>query len=169
MVGTPLIWTPPKQVRLPIDVRISTSKYVYGNEDASGTWLDVNDGTYYKVAGNSFADAAVQFRRDEVTNSFLEGKFTVNALRDNVTETLAVYCYGQDDSFTVAQAVKTLTDAVSQIKFRTEVTVDSWRRGWWCYASDYTVNTARELLHARMALVTVQLQRDPNETLTEVF
>jgi len=58
------------------------------------TWLDVSDGTVYRVNKGTFENSAITFRRDEVTNAFVEGKFLVNALRDNVTETLAIYAYG---------------------------------------------------------------------------
>ncbi len=153
-----------------LDVRISTSTYAYsdGNESYLGTWIDLNDGETYKIAKGSFENSAVQFRRDEVENPFLEGKYTINALRENVTEEVVVYVYG-NNSMSTAEAVRNLTDAVSQIRYRMEITVDDSRRSWWCYASDYTVTTTIEFMHARMAEVKIQVIRDPVEILEEVW
>ena len=147
-------------------VRISTLN-IYSNGGPTGyTWTDgstclnVSDGTIYKVAKGSFENSAVQFRRDEVTNPFLEGKFTVNALRDNVMETLAIYVYA-DDLATLNTRVDALTDAVRSNQFLVKVTLDNSSRVWLCYAADYAVNTQMEFLHSRMALVTVTLPRHP--------
>lgn len=152
-----------------INVRISLSSDMYnidGSPNYLGRWLIVNDGQTYRVAKGSFENSAVQFRRDDVTNAFLEGKYTINALRENVTETLAVYVYGSTHA-EVMSAVKSLTDAVSQIRFYMEINIGNVVKGWNCYASDYTVNITHELLHAKMALVNVQIVRDPVETITE--
>jgi len=152
-----------------VNVRISLSNDMYnidGTTNYSGQWLLVNDGQTYRIAKGSFENSAVQFRRDEVTNSFLEGKYTINALRENVTETLAVYVRGTTH-YEIMSAVKSLTDAVSQIRFYMEINLGNVVKGWNCYASDYTVNVTHEFLHAKLALVTAQIVRDPVETITE--
>ena len=46
-------------------------------------WLELNSGLY-RLHADSFADSSTSWRRDEVTNPFVEGSWTVNALRDNV-------------------------------------------------------------------------------------
>jgi hypothetical protein len=153
-----------------LDVRISTSTNVYatGSNSYLGTWIDLNDGDTYKIAKGSFENSAVQFRRDEVENPFLEGKYTINALRENVTEEVVVYVYG-GNTMSTAEAVRNLTDAVSQTRYRMEITIEDARRSWWCYASDYTVTTTIEFMHARMAEVKIQVIRDPVEVLEEVW
>lgn len=159
-----------KQKNLEFNVRVSTSNYVYadGYENYLGTWIDCNDGETYVVAKGSFEDSDVQFRRDEVTNPFLEGKYTINALRENVTETLIVYVYG-DTAAGLREAVTNLTDAFSQIRYRVEVDVNNSRRSWWCYAADYNIKTSIEFMHSNMAQVTIKIPRDPVETLSEIY
>jgi len=161
--------TPYSNLHTDVQVRISLSTDLYYSNlvvNNASRWLLVNDGIVYKLAKGSFENSAVQFRRDEVTNSFLEGKYTINALRENVTETLAVYVHGSTH-MEVMDAVKSLTDALSQIGFVIEVSIGNLIKSWNCYASDYTVNISHELLHAKMALVTAQVTRDPVETITE--
>ena len=146
----------PQYLPVKIEIQLST-----------GGWLDVSDGTVYRVNKGTFENSAVTFRRDEVTNAFVEGKFSVNALRDNVTETLAIYVYGETTS-ALKTAIDALTSAASQINFYTRVTLDGSQRLWECWASDYTVNVTNEFFHNRQALVTIQLQRLPSETVTTV-
>lgn len=136
-------------------------------QQSNGAWLDISDGTVYRVNKGTFENSAITFRRDEVTNAFVEGKFTVNALRDNVTETLAIYAYGATTS-ALKTAIDALTSAVSQVNFHVRVTLDGSQRLWECWASDYTVNVTNEFFHNRQALVTIQLHRLPSETVTTV-
>ncbi|CAB4194630.1 hypothetical protein UFOVP1264_85 [uncultured Caudovirales phage] len=167
----PYNWKPSESLGLNVDVRISTSSNVYntdGSENLNATWLYLNDGEVYRVAKGSFENSATQFRRDDVQNAFLEGKYTINALRENVTETLVVYVKG-NTAMEMSESVRKLTDALSQIRFRMEVVIDNASRGWWCYASDFTINTSHEFLHSRMAQITAQIPRDPVETLSEVI
>jgi hypothetical protein len=136
-------------------------------QQSNNTWLNVNDGTVYKINKASFENSAVTFRRDEVTNAFIEGKFLVNALRDNVVETLAIYVYGTT-SAAVKSATDAVTNAVSQVNFMVRVTLDNSQKLWECFSSDYTINVPKEFLINKQALVTVQLHRLPSETVTTV-
>ena len=191
---------------LPVKIEIQNSSNL--------SWLDVSDGKVYRVNKGTFENSAITFRRDEVTNAFVEGKFLVNALRDNVTETLAIYAYGDSSpvwvsgttysagnfvsylgvtymrliagagttppngdatnwvayssTATLKTAIDTLTALVSQINFNVRITLDGSQRLWECFASDYTVNVTNEFFHNRQALITVQLQRLPSETVTTV-
>lgn len=144
---------------LPVQIEIQNSSNL--------NWLNVNDGTVYRVNKGTFENSATSFRRDEVTNAFVEGKFLVNALRDNVTETLAIYAYGSTTP-ALKTAIDAMTTLVSQIRFYVRVTLDGSQRLWECFASDYTINVTNEFFHNRQALITVQLQRLPSETVTTV-
>jgi hypothetical protein len=136
-------------------------------QKSDGTWLDVSNGTTYRVNSSTFENSAVQFRRDEVSNSFVEGKFLVNALRDNVIENLVIYAYG-DSVAALKTNIDAVTNAVSQINFNTRVTLENSQRFWQCWASDYTVNITNAMYHNRQAMITVQLHRLPTETVTTV-
>lgn len=131
------------------------------------SWLDVSDGVNYRVNSATFENSAVTFRRDEVTNAFVEGKFLVNALRDNITENLVIYVYG-DTIASLKTKIDALTTAVSQVNFNVRVTLENSQRLWQCWASDYTVNITNPMYHNRQAMVTIQLHRLPSETVTTV-
>jgi hypothetical protein len=152
---------------LSIKVKVSTSN-VYANGGVSaytGTWLDVNDGTNYKIGKGSFEESSTTFRRDEVTNPFVEGKFTVNALRENVSEKLSIHVFGVD-SITVKNNVTALINAVKANNFLIESSVGNAKQIWLCFASDYSVNTQLEYLHARRALVNISVTRYPTVILS---
>jgi len=136
-------------------------------QQSNSNWLDISDGTNYRVSSTTFENSAVTFRRDEVTNAFVEGKFLVNALRDNITENLVVYVYGSTMA-TLKTNIDALTNSVSQINFNTRVTLENSQRLWQCWASDYTVNITNAMFHNRQAMVTIQLHRLPTETVTTV-
>lgn len=136
-------------------------------QKSDSSWLDVSDGVTYKVAKGTLENSAIQFRRDEVTNAFIEGKFTVNALRDNVIESIVIYAYGT----TIADlktAIDSVTTAISQVNFNTRITLENSQRLWECWASDYTVNITQEFYHNRQATINIQLHRLPKETVSTV-
>lgn len=124
-------------------------------------WLYLGQGTQFRIAAGSFEDRQVSFRRSEVTNPFVEGTFVVNALRENVTETLSVWVEGTGD-LGVADAVESLGVALSQVTYTMQVQLRADLYTWSAYASDYTVSTKREFLHARIAQVNAEIPRDPN-------
>lgn len=135
--------------------------------DSHGNWVDFSNGTTYKVGKGTLENSAVTFRRDEVTNAFIEGKFTVNALRDNITEGIVIYAYGTTISG-LKTAIDALTSIIGQTNFSARITLENSQRLWECWASDYTVNITNELYHNRQAIINIQLQRLPGETVTTV-
>lgn len=170
---TPYKFTPQvsSQLDFNVEVHISTSPIIVavdGSYDNFGTWLDLNDRKVYRVAKGSFEESAMQFRREEIKNPFLEGAYTVNALRENTIETLVVRVMG-DTTMDVTSAVTKLTDALSQTTFKMEVVLDNAKFSWNCYAADYTISTPVEMLHARMAMVKANIPRDPTEYVSEVI
>jgi len=199
---------------LNVSVRISTGDiYAYSNYDSyptgSAYWLNVSDGSTYKINKGSFENSAVQFRRDEVSNSFVEGKFLVNALRENVTENLSIYAFSNpspqwisgttyaagnfvyylgltyrrqiagagttapnldttnwilySETASLKTNIDAVTNAVTNLHFYVEVTIENSKRVWTCQASDYTVAISNEFLHNRQALINVNLVRLPSE------
>lgn len=123
-------------------------------------WLYLGQGTQYRIGAASFAEQSVTFRRSEVTSPYVEGTFVVNALRENVTETLEVYVEGRE-SLSVTAATRALGAALSQVSYTMQVQLRRDVFTWNAYAADHTVSTRRELLHARIAQVTAQIPREP--------
>lgn len=124
-------------------------------------WLYVGQGTQYRVAAGSFENQQTTFRRSEVQSPYVEGTFVINALRENVTESLDVIVEDRPDLGT-ANAVRALGTALSQVRYAVQVQIrrDVWT--WQAYAADHTVQTKREFVHARLAQVQAQIPRDPN-------
>ena len=128
-------------------------------------WLYLGDGTQYRIGAASFADQAVTFRRSEVSSPYVEGTFVVNALRENVVETLEVYVEGTEE-LSLTMATRALGAVLCQVNYTVQVQLRRDVFTWSAYAADHTVSTRRELLHARVAQVTAQIPRDPSVTHT---
>lgn len=124
--------------------------------------LELNDRVTYRIADGSFAEQSVSKRRQEASNPFLEGAFTVNALRENVTETLKVYVYGTTHA-EFAAAMNALKAAFDQARFTVTKTVEGSAVVWSCFSSDYRMSTPREFVHSKMGTLEVSLVRHPVE------
>jgi hypothetical protein len=126
-------------------------------------WLYLGTGTQYRLGAESFGDRQTSFRRSEVSSPYVEGTFIINALRENVTETLDVIVEDRE-GLRLADAVAALTSALCQVRYTMQVQVrrDVWT--WNAYAADHSVQTKREFVHARLAQVRAEIPRDPNVT-----
>ena len=122
-------------------------------------WLDVNDGVY-RLGKDAFAAQSTTWRRQEAANPFVEGSWTVAAVRENVVEILSVWVRGTTAT-PAWQAVAALTEAVSQRNFAIEFTVDGVRRTYTCNMAEYQVQATTELRVAGMAQVIAQVPRSP--------
>lgn len=126
-------------------------------------WLYLGQGTQYRLGAGSFENQQTTFRRSEVQSPYVEGTFVINALRENVTESLDVIVEERPNLGT-ADAVRALGAALSQVRYAVQVQIrrDIWT--WQAYAADHTVQTKREFVHARLAQVQAEIPRDPNVT-----
>ena len=134
---------------LPVTCRLTTP----------GGWLVLTDGPY-RLSSTAFGEQATTFRRSEVSNPFTEGSWTVNAQRENVTESLDVYVRA-DTPAGVQGAVSGLLEALRQLNFGMEVTFDGIQTFYQCYCADVSVKTPREFRFSRMAQVSAQVPRHP--------
>lgn len=139
--------------QITIAARISTP---YG-------WLYLGQGTQYRIAAGSFENQQTTFRRSEVTSPYVEGTFVVNALRENVTETLDVIVEDRP-TLSLPDAVRALGAALCQVRYSVQVQIRRDIATWQAYAADHTVQTKREFVHARLAQVRAEIPRDPNVT-----
>jgi hypothetical protein len=134
---------------LPVTCRLTTP----------GGWLVVSEGLY-RLSATAFGEQSTTFRRSDVSNPFVEGSWTVNATRENVTETLDVYVRA-DTAPDVQRAVSSLLATLRQINFGMEVTFDGVQTFYQCYCADVSVKTPREFRFSRMAQVSAQIPRHP--------
>jgi len=125
-------------------------------------WLDLNDRKTYQLEGSSFADRSVGWRKREVNSDYVEGSFVVNAVRENVIEKLAVWVRGET-YHDLAMARQRLEDALCQLTYRISLRTSDVTRYWEATVADYQVNTQREYLHSRLALVSASIPRHPVE------
>ena len=131
-------------------------------------WLELNDGSDLVLAKETFSEATIGKRKTEATNPYLEGSHTVAALREEVVETVAIYVYGTDH-FATALKVRVITDAFDQMEYRIIFNVENAWTVWWCGSANYRIDTSQELLHAKMAKVTLEVPRHPVAQLTSTM
>lgn len=124
-------------------------------------WLYLGHGTQYRIAAGSLENQQTTFRRSEVTSPYVEGTYVINALRENVTESLNLIVEPRN-TLSLADATRAVGAALCQVRYTVQVQVrrDIWT--WQAYAADHTVSTKREFLHARLAEVKAEIPRDPN-------
>lgn len=125
-------------------------------------WLDLNDRTSYQLEASSFGDRAVSWRKREVASDYVEGSFLVNAVRDNITEKLAVWVRGETH-YDLARNRERLEEALCQLTYRLSFRTSDVTRYWEATVADYSVNTQREFLHSCIALVSATIPRHPVE------
>lgn len=125
----------------------------------SGGWIDLMKPPY-RLSADAFAEQQVSWRRSDVSSPFVEGSWTVNAVRENVTETLDVWVRCEDTS-ALAVAVEELLAALSQLNYGIELTFDNVRSFYQCYVADVAVKSPREFRFSRMAQVSAQVPRHP--------
>lgn len=133
-------------------------------ETATG-WLDLADGALFDLEATTFDSQSVTWRKQEATSPWVEGSFVTSAVREDVTENLSVYVYGESRSEHMRMR-KALTDALGQLTYRILVRVEETAVYWDCEPADYSITTSREFLHATMCVVKAQIPRKPElETL----
>lgn len=124
-------------------------------------WLYLGQGTQYRIAAGSFENQQTTFRRSEVQSPYVEGTFVINALRENVTETLDVIVEDRA-RLPLVDAVRALGTALCQVRYTVQVQIRRDIFTWQAYAADHTVQTKREFVHARLAQVRAEIPRDPH-------
>lgn len=122
-------------------------------------WLELNNGLY-RLSAEAFGESETTWRRIEADNPFVEGTWTVSAVRENVTENLSVWVRGNYPEQTSA-AIQELLNGLSQRNFGLEVTFDGVTRFYTCFVSDATVSASGPMRVARMAQVVAQVPRHP--------
>jgi len=131
-----------------------------------GGWLTVTSGPY-SLTPESFTTTGTTWRRKDVTNPFVEGTWTVDALRDNQTETIDIFVSSETGSL-LEDAVEAVVDALSQLNFAIEITFEGVKRTYTCWVADVIVKADQPLRFATMAQITAQVPRHPAYTREDV-
>jgi hypothetical protein len=150
----------------PID-DMSFTMYV---SNGDGTWLDINDGTKYKVSADSIGSNAVTWRKTEVTSPYVEGKFLVHAVKDMVSNGLTVWVTGypyNNHASGQNQLQTNIDDLITpfeQISYQIKYTMGNMQIVWDCQTADHSVEMSREYVHAMMVPVKFTVPRFPTAT-----
>jgi len=122
--------------------------------------MEINDGIYYTLADTSFAASAQQWRRQDIQSPYLDGTYTVSAVRENVSINVSVYVNGVDHG-DMERKLKRLTDAFTQFRYMMTVTRDDHIVTRDCQVADYQIDSRREFQHAKMCLATFTVPAHP--------
>ena len=127
-------------------------------------WLALDDeDNGYELHRESFNSQAVQARKVEAEGDWVEGTYTVRAVRDNVSENVAVYIWA-DTPFELAERIEAFISGLEQLQFRFRVTHGNLREEWTCMWSEYKVETEQAMQFATLALVRATIPRLPAKT-----
>lgn len=131
----------------------------------------------YELQAESRNERAIATRKNEVTNPFIEGTFTIGAVRENVVENLNVWVEARNHH-DLDTAVERLLVAYEQLVY--PITWDyrgqkrdkatggtetfTFRQVWSCQPAQVSVTTEQAYQFATMALVKAQVPRLPAVT-----
>lgn len=117
----------------------------------------------YEVHKDSFGQRATTLRKQEISSSYVEGSFVTQAVRENVTETLAVWVSGSTDAI-VDDRVAALISCLSQLQYRIAVRFGTRTETLLCQPADYVIEFPAEQRFSKLALVRAQIPRSPTTT-----
>ena len=133
-----------------------------------GGWIELDDeAAGYETHKDARSEQAVTWRRQNIDSAYVEGTYTNEAVRENVTESVVIRVFGANQ-WEFSQRLEALTDALSQLQYDFRMQVGNLRETWKCSVADYTVQTPQEMLHASMGIVRAQIPRLPAVVREEV-
>lgn len=117
----------------------------------------------YRLEKDTRQQQQVTKRKTEATNPFVEGSYTIAAVRENVMEMVNVYVQAATDAATY-DAVKKLTDALDQVLYTMTFNRNNVTETWTCFSADYVVGSQHEFQHANLVVVRATIPRLPKIT-----
>jgi hypothetical protein len=135
---------------------------------APSGWVELEDpANGYEAHKETRAEQGVSWRKQEITSTFVEGTNVNDAVKENVTESVAIYV-DAPTSYVLAQRIKVLTDALSQIRYSMRFRNGNLLETWDCAVADYTIETPQEMINSTMAVVRASVPRRPTVTMAQV-
>lgn len=123
-------------------------------------WIALNDWTTTRLAGDSLGSQDVRHRVQKVTSPYIEGQFTVTALRDEVGESLSVWVKAPTLS-ELRSDLATIAEALDQPSYKVALWMGDHWAVWFASAADYRIEMSPPMLHERMAKLTATINRYP--------
>lgn len=127
-------------------------------------WISLNDGEMFKVNSDQTRDATPkQWRKITAESPVLGGNYLIHAVPDMVTEQVAIWVYGQDqtdlsDNYFFALSL------FEQFDYRLRWTTNEYREYWRCQLADSTMSRGQVWTHNQMALLQFTIPRYPDPT-----
>ena len=122
--------------------------------------------TGYEIHADTRNTMGVTWRKQTVSNPWVEGSYDVIAVRENIIEPVVVWVYGNGSNADFRQKVHFLEAAIAKPSFPITWTVGDESELWDCTYSEYSVETQREWQYATMGIVRMQIGRRPKATFT---
>jgi len=139
---------------------IADSAFAMSIYTSAGTWLNLNDKSNYVVAGDSLGNVATSWRKTEVQNPYVEGKFLVHAVKEMVTEDIKVWVSGSSQSL-LRDNIDAIVDQFSQLSYQVKFNFGNSQITWNCQTADYSIEMTREYMHAMYVPVKFSVPRFP--------
>lgn len=141
-----------------------TDPVISAEISTGATPLELNGDTYELERG-ALEEIAVSWRKQTVDNTWVEGTFVINAVKENVVLPLNVWV-SAETQIALRDAVTALTDALSQLSFTLAIDIDGAVTTWTCQVADYRVTQQQAFLFAKQALVQASVPAFPTPVLT---
>lgn len=126
----------------------------------TGGWLNLHDGTNYRVGAESFAEVSTGYRRTEVTSPYTAGSYLVHAVPENVMEAIEIYCYGATYGQAKSNAQAAIA-AFAQPQYTVRKTIAGQQLDYTCFTADYSVRGGNVFVANKMIPVVFQVPRLP--------
>lgn len=124
-------------------------------------WLDINDHNKYELEKSTLSRRSVSHQRKTIRSEFSDGSWVVDAYRNNVNETVAVWVRGHQYA-DASRNLKDLENAFSQLYYKIDWVVSGDAHRWHCQVSDYSVSSTQPMLHANIFKLTARVVRHPD-------
>ena len=125
--------------------------------------LDINDHLNYIVAGPEFLGGQMSWERNQVSSPFVDGDFTVNRRRQNVTENVVIEIMA-GSGLELQVNTRVLTQAFSQDEFYMKVEINKATSIYRCEAADYKLVTSGPRFVANQIQCVFSVPRRPIPT-----
>lgn len=124
-------------------------------------WIDLEDGLYYQLHSDSFAESAVTWRKEDINAPWIEGSYTLSAVRENTSEPVSVWVRGSTH-YEFRMNCEALVAAFSQTSYLFMKRIEDLVEYWTCPSpADYSIQTQREFIHARIGVFKATVIRLP--------
>lgn len=123
-------------------------------------WVSLHDHFNFKIAAADFGSKSVQHRRREVSSAFYDGTFLIHSTKENVTEQVGIYVYGQSQN-DVIENLAMLEELFTQFQYHLRFRVGDNEETWYCMPADFSIERTHVYLHNNMALFKASVPRKP--------